>query len=167
MNRLLTVLLALGVSACATNRMQGGDSMVSIAPAMSVESFLQAANSNDYATMANLFGTEDGPVADTGSTFGCAFKKMGSWIGLADSCEKKYVVELRMSAIAHLLKHDTYVLAAENPVPGRQTPTRRVAVNLSQQGRDVNNVPFTVIQAGNGRWLVEAIGLERITESTP
>ncbi len=136
---------------------------------MSVEAFLQAANANDFDTMAEMFGTGDGPVSNTGGTFGCAFKKMGSWIGLGDSCEKQHVVELRMSAIAHLLRHDDYRVMSDDLVPGRRTPTRLVAVNLTQGGRDVENVPFTLVQYERDRWLVETIGLEKITEtrSTP
>lgn len=166
MKRLIVLTLAVVSTGCATTRMQA-DPMMSVAPGMSVESFLQAANAHDYATMANIFGTQDGPVGDTGGSFGCAFKKMGSWVGLGDSCEQIHNVELRMSAIAQLLRHEDYQLAGDTPVPGRRIPTRQLAVNLTRDGRNIDGVPFTLVQSGEGRWLVETIGLERITETTP
>lgn len=167
MKRLLLLSsLAIMASGCATARVQS-DPMFAVAPGMSVESFLQAVNAHDFATMANIFGTQDGPVGDTGGTFGCAFKKMGSWVGLGDSCEERFNVELRMSAIAQLLQHDEYRLAADSPVPGRRIPTRQLAVHLTRNGHQFNNVPFTLVQSGEGRWLVETIGLEKITETTP
>lgn len=165
MKRALLFSLIVLTSACATTRIER-DPMASVAPAMSVEAFLQAANANDYQSMAELFGTPDGPVANTGSTFGCAFKKMGSWFGLGDSCTKRYEVELRMSAIAHLLRHEDYRLSEAGMVPGRPTPTRRVAVNLTQDGREIAGVPFTVVRSGDDRWLVQEIGLETITSAT-
>ena len=167
MKRLLLVSsLAVLASGCATTSVSS-DPMLAVAPGMSVESFLQAVNAKDYATMANIFGTQDGPMGDTGGTFGCAFKKMGSWIGLGDSCAERFNVELRMSAIAQLLRHEEYRLAADSPVPGRRIPTRQLAVHLTRDGRQINDIPFTLVQSGQGRWLVETIGLEKITEATP
>ena len=167
MKRPLVLILAVLASGCATSTIGSNDPMFAVAPGMSVEAFLQAVNANDYATMANIFGTQDGPVGDTGGAFGCAFKKMGSWVGLGDSCEDRFNIELRMSAIAQLLRHDDYNLAADTPVPGRRIPARQLAVTLTRDGRQFDDVPFTLVQADGGRWLVESIGLERITQTTP
>ena len=140
--------------------------MAAVAPALSVERFLQAANDRDLDAMARLFGTEEGPVADTGGTFGCFWKKLGSWLGLASACLDRTDVELRMNAIALVLQHRDYRILGQSDVPGRQHPTVRVGVTLVQtDGEEVRDVPFNVVRTDEGRWLVIQIGLDRITES--
>lgn len=135
-----------------------------MAPALSVERFLQAANSGDLQSMSRIFGTADGPIADqTGSTFGCAFKRMGSWFGLADRCLSRQEMELRLNAIAQILRHDDYRIMRESEVAGRRYRTSRVGVDIHQGNSRFEDVPFLVVRAPDGRWLVEEIGLERIT----
>jgi hypothetical protein len=102
-------------------------------------------------------------VIETGSAFGCAFKKIGSWIGLGERCTTLQEVELRMDAIAQILQHEDYSITSEARVPGRTAPTTRLGVNLRIRGRDIADVPFFVVQTGEGRWLVEEIVLEKIT----
>lgn len=138
--------------------------MAAVAPMLSVERFLQAANTRDLDAMARIFGTADGPVADTGSTLGCAFKKMGSWIGLSDACTTAEEVELRMDAIAQILEHDDYRIVSESRVAGRSEPTTRIGVNLTIGQDTVRDVPFEVVRTEEGRWLVQRVALERITE---
>ena len=130
---------------------------------LSVERFLQATNEGDLHSMAGLFGTADGPVIDTGGAFGCAFKRIGSWIGLGDRCSNVQEVELWMDAIAQILHHEDYVIVSESSVPGRQHPTTRIGVNMRVRGRDVSDVPFLVVRTGKGSWLVEEIDLEKVT----
>jgi hypothetical protein len=113
--------------------------------------------------MARLFGTEDGPIIETGGTFGCAFKKMGSWIGLGDRCRTLQEVELQMDAVATILRHQDYTIASESSVPGRRNPTTRVLVDMVVGGRSITDVPFVVVRTGENRWLVEEIGLQRVT----
>lgn len=163
--RLLPFLLLglLAGSACTTRTIQPRDPSAGVAPVLSVERFLQAVNDRDYPSMARLFGTADGPVAETGSTFGCAFKKMGSWIGLSDPCVKWVEVESRMAAIAAILRHDDYRIVSERQAPGREDPTHRVGVDLSQGSRVLNDVPFLVVRSDDGNWLVQEIGLEDVT----
>lgn len=139
--------------------------MAAVAPMLSVERFLQAANSRDLDAMARLFGTPDGPIADTGGTVGCAFKKLGSWIGLAEACSTAQDVELRMDAIAQILEHDDYSIVNESRVAGRSVPTTRIGVNLVMGDETVQDVPFVVVETADGRWLVQRIGLETITQS--
>ena len=134
-----------------------------MAPMLSVERFLQATNERDLHGMAGLFGTADGAVIETGGSFGCAFKKIGSWIGLGDRCETLQEVELWMDAIAQILQHEDYTLVSEASVPGRKRPTTRIGVNMRIRGRDVSDVPFLVVQTSEGRWLVEEIDLEKVT----
>lgn len=129
---------------------------------MSVERFLQAANQRDHQAMGRLFGTVNGPAMETGGTFGCAFKKIGSWFG-GNSCVRKQDVEVRMDAIASILQHEDYRIVNEQRVAGRNTPTTRVMVNMrTSRGVTVSNVPFVVVQASSGRWLIEQVDLQRV-----
>lgn len=160
---ILAALLLSTVTACAT-RGAGDEQMAAVAPMLSVERFLQAANARDLDAMARLFGTSSGPVADTGGTLGCAFKKMGSWIGLGRACSTRQEVELRMDAIAQILRHEDYRIVTESQVAGRRAPTRRIGVDLTFPDTTVSDVPFYVVRSSGGRWLVEQIDLERVTQ---
>ncbi|MEZ4414255.1 MAG: hypothetical protein R3E10_00720 [Gemmatimonadota bacterium] len=156
------VILALTGAGCVTQQI-GSRGSAAVAPALSVETFLEAANRRDLETMARVFGTADGPIGDTGSAFGCAFKKMGSWIGLGDRCLTRQEVEVRMNVIAGVLASDSYRLGADERVAGRERPTTRVEVTLNKGGRDVGGVPFVVVQGKSGAWYIEEIGLDRVT----
>ncbi len=157
--RLSLLVSAVVVSACAP---QAGPSDVApVAAQLSVERFLQAANARDVQTMGRLFGTSSGPLGDTGSTFGCFFKKIGSWFG-GNACTRRVEVELRMDAIASVVRHENYRIVREEPVAGRNSPTRRVLVDMTVSGRTVSAAPFVVVQTGGGRWLVEEVPLETI-----
>lgn len=164
MRRSLILALTVTLTASCASRSVGDGAMAAVAPMLSVERFLQAANSRDLDAMARLFGTADGPMAETGGAVGCAFKKMGSWIGLGRACMTAQDVELRMDAIAQILEHDDYRVISESRVAGRRDPTTRVGVNLRFGQQTVQDVPFEVVQTDGGRWLVQQIGLERITE---
>jgi hypothetical protein len=111
-----------------------------VAPVLSVERFLQAANAKDYQAMAALFGTPSGPIEGDRSD-----------------------IELRMDAIARVLGHEDYRIASEAPVPGREVPTTRIGVDLTIAGEVIRDVAFRVVQNGGGRWLVQEIDLEAIT----
>jgi hypothetical protein len=159
---LALVSLLLASAGCSTHQVSSG--MSGVAPALSVERFLQAANSGDLQAMSRIFGTADGPIVDqTGSAFGCAFRRMGSWIGLGERCLSRQQMELRLNAIAMILRHDDYSIAREGEVPGRRHPTSRVGVDIRKGQQNIPDVPFLVVRAPDGRWLVEEIGLERIT----
>jgi hypothetical protein len=157
---LASVLLTLvAVTACSSR--SGPAAAAPVAAQLSVERFLQAANQRDVDAMGRLFGTSNGALMDTGSTFGCFFKKIGSWFGGA-SCTKRVEVELRMDAIASIVQHQDYRIVREEPVAGRISPTRRVIVDMTLQGRNVAGAPFLVVQTGEGRWLVEQVPLEQL-----
>lgn len=159
--RSLAVLaLALIPAACTTVVTEGPPPAVGAQ--LSVERFLAAANERDVQAMGRIFGTESGAAMETGSTFGCAFKKIGSWFG-GSSCVTKQEVEIRMDAIASILQHEDYQVVAESSVAGRTSPTRRVLVNMTTAaGTQVSEVPFVVVQGGDGRWLVEEVDLRRV-----
>jgi hypothetical protein len=154
-------LLAVAIvpASCTTQVMQ--PAAAAVAPQLSVERFLQAANSRDLQGMGRLFGTPDGPVMETGSSFGCMFKKIGSWFGGA-ACTTRQDVEIRMDAISSILRHENYRIVREEMVAGRDIPTTGVVVTLTINGQSVDDVPFLVVQASGGRWLVQEVGLERV-----
>lgn len=159
-NALLTIAVPMlaGVSACATQ--VGPNEVAPVAAQLSVERFLQAANARDVQSMGRLFGTSDGPIGDTGSTFGCFFKKVGSWFG-GTACTKRVEVEIRLDAIASVIQHRDYRIVREEPVAGRTSPTRRVLVDFDLGvGRTVSAAPFVVVQTNEGRWLVQEVPLE-------
>jgi hypothetical protein len=132
---------------------------------LSVERFLQASNARDYESMARLFGSSDGPVGDTGNAFGCAFKRMGSWVGLGDRCRSWEEVELWMATLSEVLRHQDYKIASERLEPGRRHVTNRIGVDLTRESGVVRDVPFLVVRTGAGSWLVEEIAIEKITGS--
>lgn len=123
-----------------------------------------AANSRDFVTMASIFGTRDGPIANTGSTFGCFWKKLGSIFG-GSSCRKWEDVELRMDLISQILLHDDYQIRGERTVAGMRQPTIRVSVELVQAQTRTPDVGFTLVQTNDGRWMLEEIELEKITRN--
>jgi len=158
---LWSTLMVLGaLSACSTSSARSGQGAGLVAQ-LSVERFLQAANERDIEMMGRLFGTADGPILETGSTFGCMFKKIGSWFG-GNACVDRRDVEVRLDAIAQLLRHDDYVVVEEQGLAGRLGEARQVFVNLTVQGEQVGRVPFTVVRTSGGGWLVEAVDLERV-----
>lgn len=161
MRRFLLLAFLLLPGGCTTRVIVPGE-VASVAPMLSVERFLQAANARDLDSMARLFGTADGPAIETGGTVGCAFKKMGSWIGLGERCETLQEVEIRMDAIAGVIQHEDYTIASESSVPGRLNPTSRIGVDMRIDGREYEDVPFIVVRTGEGRWLIEEVGLTKI-----
>ena len=145
--------LAAVVSTACTTTVVTPNAAAPVAAQLSVERFLQAANQRDVGAMGNLFGTEDGPVTDTGGSFGCAFKRIGSWFG-GTRCKSKQEVEPRMDAIASILAHEDYRIVGEDRVAGRTAPTTRVLVDMTVEGGPVSEVPFVVVRTSEGRWLV-------------
>lgn len=154
----LLVPAVLALPACTT-RVESTPPAAPVAAQLSVESFLQAANRRDLASMGRLFGTTEGPLMETGGTFSCAFKKIGSWFG-GTACRKREQVELRMEAIASVLRHDDYRIDRQEGVAGRLDAATRVVVDLTVQGSAVDDVSFVVVQDSDGQWLVEQVDLE-------
>jgi len=155
----LLLVLASATAACTTVQARGPGA--GVVAQLSLERFLQAANERDLEAMGRLFGTNGGPAWDTGSTFGCMFKKIGSWFG-SSPCVKKRDVEIRMEAIAQVLRHEDYRVVREEPVAGRMNEAIRVVVDLTVNGGAVPDVPFTMVRTGDGQWLVEEIDLQKV-----
>lgn len=135
----LMVGLALW-SACAGSPPRAGvDS--SVGPAMTIERFLRATNQNDLDTMASLFGNRDGSVTRVWS-------------------EKE--VDERMLIFTSVLRHTDYEIVGEEIVAGRRGEATQLNVRMVIQG-DTVQVPFTMVRTGNQNWLIENIGIERVT----
>ena len=154
------VLAAVVPTACTTTVVMPS-SAAPVAAQLSVERFLQAANQRDVVLMGNLFGTANGPMMDTGGSFGCAFKRIGSWFGGAP-CVTDPEVEVRMDLIASILTHQEYRVVREERVAGRPAPTTRVLVDMTVGGEPVTAVPFVVVQTPEGQWLVQEVDLQRV-----
>jgi hypothetical protein len=161
---LLTIVsFAVATAACTTVAYPGPGA--GVVAQLSVERFLQAANARDIESMGRLFGTTDGPILDTGSTVGCAFKKIGSLFG-GTACRKREEVEVQLDAIARLLRHEDYRITREQAVAGRLREATEVFVDLTIQGEVVPEVSFVVVQTSGGRWLVEEVDLERVMDGS-
>ena len=146
MKRLLLFVLTLASAGSCTSRPVANQSQLSLAPALIVERFLQAANIRDLVTMARLFGTDDGPIGDR---------------------RGRVEVELRMDLIAEILHHTDYRIISERRVPGADSPSIRVGVDMlivTPRGEMmVRDVGFTVVLESPNRWLVNVIELAKIT----
>lgn len=132
-------------------------------PAGVVAAFLDAANRRDHAVMASHFGTAAGPIGNRGGTLGCAFRKVFSWIGLGDRCLTAQEVELRMDLMAAILAHEAHRVTGQATVAGRGRPATRVEVEMDTVTSEGVPVPFVLILADGGSWLVEEVDLAPLT----
>lgn len=112
-----------------------------VAPALLVERFLNAVNASDLDTMARLFGTRNGSVLNR---------------------DRHSEVETRMHALASILRHKSYRMEGEGIVPGRLGEAMELMVRMEVNDREVS-VPFIVVRTKQDGWLIEQIGIERIT----
>jgi hypothetical protein len=163
-----SLAVAVGVTllaGCASTAPTSGVRRAGSQPAIAVTQFLEFAEEGDLQAMARNFGTEGGDLArQAGNPIRCALRGIGSWFALSRTCISWQDIEIRMNTIAVILAHDSFRVASENPVPGRRRPTARIGVEVVQPGGGVvRDVPFLVVHARDGRWLVEEIGLERLT----
>ena len=146
MKRLPIWFLLLPSAGACTTRPVVDRSQPQVAPALTVERFLQTANTRDLETMSRLFGTDDGPIGDTGN---------------------RQQVELRMDLIAEILQHADYEITSERRVPGTASPSIRIAVDIlivTPRGTTmVQDAGFTVVLESPNRWLVNMIDLTKIT----
>ncbi|NJD09292.1 MAG: hypothetical protein FIB01_02235 [Gemmatimonadetes bacterium] len=135
---LAVVLGATLLNACVTRTV---NSASELAPAMVVERFLRAANSNDLDTMARLFGTRDGPIANRESQ-----KDADDW----------------MFALASVLRHTDYQIMSEQIVPGRRQEATQLLVRLVN-GERRYELPFTLVQSKRTGWLIENVPVDLLT----
>ena len=141
--RAVAVIGVVALGACArqvASPARPSSEMAGMLPVLSVERFLQAANARDFQAMRELFGTHAGPIAG-----------------------ERREMEVRMAAIAEVLRHEDYKITGDQREPGREFPTTRVTVTITKGGRQISDVPFLVVQTDKGGWLVEQVDLEKIT----
>ena len=132
-------------------------------PGEVVARFLDAANRRDLDAMARLFGTADGPIGARRGAFGCGLRRVGSWVGLGEPCVSAQEVELRMDVIARILSHESHGVGSAAALPGRRLPAAGVEVEMVVGDGEVVRVPFVLIRTEDHGWLVERVGLERLT----
>lgn len=138
---LLLVLLVAG--ACRTAAPLPGSTPGAPAPEAAVERFLRLSADKNYAEMGYVFGTADGPVIRR---------------------DPPAEVEKRMYALASLLENERYTLGAPSPVAGRGNDAVQFNVALVQRGMQYT-VPVVAVRARDGgRWFVERIAVEAITD---
>jgi hypothetical protein len=142
--------VAIALAACTTQEVGREASPpppavgIEVAPALTVEQFLSAVNADEWASMGRLFGTSEGPFGDRNS---------------------REDVELRMNAIALILKHEDFTIRSQRRVPGRERTTVRLGVDLTVRGELIEDVAFLVVLADSGSWLIEEIDLVKVTSS--
>src|SRR5690606_37598834 len=124
---LAPVLLLLASCATRAEPVYQNGAALGVAPALTVERFLQAANSQDLTTMGRLFGTTDGPVIER-------FPR--------DEVEKW------MFALAAVLRHMDYRIEREQVVPGRPEATQLV-VRMQIERRQIP-VAYTLVRSKGG-----------------
>jgi uncharacterized lipoprotein YajG len=139
MKRFLAVLFAVVLLAgCATR--DTVPAMESPGPALVLERFLQAVNTNDLQTMTQLFGTARGTI---------------------DQLEPRERAERRMQVLASLMRHTDYTIQGQRAVPGRLNDATELLVQLRTPDQTVT-VPHLIVRRGNG-WIIERIDVEALT----
>lgn len=143
--RVAVVVMAVAgfaLAGCASRGGAGAESGTDLYGAESSEAaigrFLDAARLRDYAAMARLFGTDEGP----------AERRWG-----------RTETEQRMFVLAGLLAPRAWELRP-NPVAGPDGASRWMVDLMGTRNGDVS-VPFFIVSDGN-RWFVERIGTEAL-----
>jgi hypothetical protein len=114
------------------------------APIEVVERFMRLIAAKDYLGMGRLFGTAEGPITNR---------------------DPQQQVERRMYAIATILANDRFVInGTGQAIPGRGPEVAQLTVRITQ-GRETRDVPFVVVRAGTGGYLVEQVDLQAVTRA--
>jgi hypothetical protein len=147
-HRIFAVVLLATVAACGRPRVALAPAPTS--PEATVGQFLAAVNADDLGRMAQLFGDEKGPVAET--------------------MRDPQLREQRMAILQRLLQNDSVHVTGAEPVPGE--PRKRLLQVDLFQGDRTRTAPFTVYERNSGGWLVQKIGIEALlpggaTDSNP
>ena len=135
--RRLVLLSALALAACGGSSAAPGAVKPSETPDATVTSFLRAVADSNLTAMSQLWGTPEGPAAET--------KKPDQW-------------EKRVELMQLYLKHDAARVVASGPETGGGENRHTVTVELARHGC-IRQVPFTVVRSNRGGWLVNEIEL--------
>ena len=128
------VILALGAAVAC--RHQAPVAPLPATPGETVEAFLTAANASNLERMAGLFGDENGPVSQTRRN-------------------SDQVRNQQMTIFQHLLHGESHEVTATD-LTSADKPKISVAIT---QGTRRFTVPFTMVRARQGGWLVWQIDL--------
>ena len=145
----VTCFSVLYATSCTTTRILpatsgSGQQAASLGPSLVIERFLQAANANDLDTMAQLFGTKEGP-----------FSKL---------VPSKKEVDDRMFTFATVLRHTDFQVKGEgDPVSGRRNEAKNINVEITRKDAKLT-VPFRMVQYKNS-WLIEDLCLNKLTST--
>lgn len=143
LRRTFLALMIAAAAGCTTKTVPAPTGPASaVAPALVVEQFLRAANANDLDTMSRLFGTVEGPIVER---------------------DTQQQVDDRMFALASVLRHQDYSLEGEQLVPGRRDVATQLLVRMVLPDGRSTVVPFTLVYSAGRTWLIEQIGIEKIT----
>jgi hypothetical protein len=138
--RRLLLLAGLALAACGGNTGPGAATpSAADTPDATVTRFLRAVADSNVAGMAQLWGTANGPAAET--------RQPPQW-------------ERRLEVMRYYLRHEAARItssAGMTDQPGRHT----VVVELARQGC-TSTVPFTLVQWNRGGWLVNEIELDAV-----
>lgn len=131
------VILMLGTAAACRGHIAATVSPAPAAPEATVEQFLAAVRDADLGRMGDLWGTERGPSTAT---------------------MRREVRQQRLTIMQRVLQNDEFrVVGTEAP---QSRPDRRILqVEMVRGGRHFV-VPFTLVMARTGGWLITAIGLD-------
>lgn len=113
-------------------------------PQQAVRTFLEAASREEYPRMGRFFGTQQGPAEKR--------------LGLTE-------VERRMVVLAGLLQHESYSI---EPSPLSEPDPRRSRFMVTLRGtrNGAVTVPVFAVRSASGRWFVERIVTDAVTEGT-
>ncbi|HKJ91773.1 MAG TPA: hypothetical protein VJ957_01340 [Longimicrobiales bacterium] len=137
----MLAFVAITQASCA-HQLVRSSPISAVEPSLVAERFLRAVNANDIQTMAHLFGTKDGSIVRK---------------------EKTDEVQKRMFILASLLHHDDYRIEGNQIVPGRLDDAIQLNVRMWFGQRQVV-LPFVMVRSKRSGWLVEQIGVDRLTE---
>lgn len=140
--RLLPLVL-LVAAACGGNRPPPDGVPGGPAPDAVVDKFMKLVESKEYDQMGWLFGNHGGSVY---------------------AIDEPNDVERRMYALATVLRHRSYTIGNQAQVPGRSGAAVRMNVRLVNE-RSTFDVPFIVVRGPEGRWFVEQVDVEAVTNA--
>lgn len=133
---ILATAAAVGLAACQSGP-QGP--VAPSAPEETLRQFMAAVNAQDLEKMALLWGTERGP----------------STISSRNSPDARHQ---QLTVMQRVLAADSFRVRSIEPVPGHETQ-RRIDVDL-MRGPKRATVPFVLVPARTGGWLVSQIRLD-------
>jgi hypothetical protein len=141
LRRHLFILAALSVTACGGRRAAQSPSPAT--PDQTVEQFLAAVNAADLDRMAMFWGNERGPE------------------GVTHSIPQEERMQ-RLTIMQRMLRTDNHMITATDATD----PSKRIVTVAMTQGTRRFAVPFTLVQARAGGWLIKEIGLDAAMPSS-